>query len=161
THRAFQGNSFEGPIPESLSNLTKLTTLRIGDIVSGSSSFAFVSSLTSLNILVLRNCRISGDLGAVDFSKFTKLAFLDLSFNNISGKVPQSILNLQMLTDLFLGNNSLTGGLPDGISPSLKNLDFSYNQLTGSFPSWATQNNLQLNLVANNFDLGSTNNGYL
>ncbi|BAT04280.1 Os08g0203600, partial [Oryza sativa Japonica Group] len=71
---------------------------------------------------VLRNCRISGDLGAVDFSKFTKLAFLDLSFNNISGKVPQSILNLQMLTDLFLGNNSLTGGLPDGISPSLKNL---------------------------------------
>ncbi|XP_052165330.1 probable LRR receptor-like serine/threonine-protein kinase At1g56130 isoform X1 [Oryza glaberrima] len=158
---AFQGNSFEGPIPASLSNLTKLTTLRIGDIVNGSSSFSFVSNLTSLNILVLRNCRISGDLGAVDFSKFTKLAFLDLSFNNISGNVPQSILNLQMLTDLFLGNNSLTGGLPDGISPSLKNLDFSYNQLTGSFPSWSTQNNLQLNLVANNFDLGSTNNGIL
>uniref|UniRef100_A0A0E0LS96 non-specific serine/threonine protein kinase n=1 Tax=Oryza punctata TaxID=4537 RepID=A0A0E0LS96_ORYPU len=110
---AFQGNSFEGPIPASLSNLTKLTTF------------------------VLRNCKISGDLGAVDFSKFKNLTFL------------------------FLGNNSLTGGLPDGISPSLTNLDFSYNQLTGSFPSWGTQNNLQLNLVANNFVLGNNNNGIL
>ncbi|KAF0933920.1 hypothetical protein E2562_020048, partial [Oryza meyeriana var. granulata] len=61
----------------------------------------------------------------------------------------------------FLGNNSLTGRLPDVISRSLKTIDFSYNQLTGSFPSWATQNNLQLNLVANNFVLGSTNNGTL
>jgi hypothetical protein len=74
-----------------------------------------------LEIFVLRNCRISGDLGAVDFSKFTKLAFLDLSFNNISGNVPKSILNLQKLIFLFLGNNSLTGELPDGISPSLTN----------------------------------------
>ncbi|XP_015649962.1 probable LRR receptor-like serine/threonine-protein kinase At1g56140 isoform X2 [Oryza sativa Japonica Group] len=158
---AFQGNSFEGPIPASLSNLTKLTTLRIGDIVNGSSSLAFISSLTSLDTLVLRNCKISGDLGAVDFSKFANLTFLDLSFNNISGNVPKSILNLQKLIFLFLGNNSLTGELPDGISPSLTNLDFSYNQLTGSFPSWVTQNNLQLNLVANNFILGSTNIGML
>ncbi|XP_006659921.1 probable LRR receptor-like serine/threonine-protein kinase At1g56130 isoform X2 [Oryza brachyantha] len=158
---AFQGNSFEGPIPASLSNLTKLTTLKIGDIVNGSSSLAFISDLTSLSTLVLRNCRISDNLGAVDFTKLTGLNFLDLSFNNISGHVPQSVLNLQNLQYLFLGNNSLTGRLPDGISPSLTNLDFSYNQLTGSFPSWATQNNLQLNLVANNFVLGSTNNGIL
>ncbi|KAG8086948.1 hypothetical protein GUJ93_ZPchr0010g7983 [Zizania palustris] len=156
----FLGNSFEGPIPSTLSNLNKLTNLRIGDIVNGSSSLAFISNLTSLNlnILVLRNCRISGNLGAVDFSKFANLAFLDLSFNNITGDVPPSILNLQKLTILFLGNNSLTGRLPDSISPSLTNLDFSYNQLSGSFPSWVTQNNLQLNLVANNFILGSDNN---
>ncbi|KAL5229725.1 hypothetical protein ABZP36_028501 [Zizania latifolia] len=153
----FLGNSFEGPIPATLSNLNKLTNLRIGDIVNGSSSLAFISNLTSLNILVLRNCRISGNLGAVDFSNFANLAFLDLSFNNITGDVPPSILNLQKLTILFLGNNSLTGRLPDSISPSLTNLDFSYNQLTGSFPSWVTQNNLQLNLVANNFILVNDN----
>ncbi|XP_025820401.1 probable LRR receptor-like serine/threonine-protein kinase At1g56140 isoform X1 [Panicum hallii] len=154
----FQGNSFEGPIPESLSNLTKLTDLRIGDIVNGSSSLSFISNLTSLNVLILRNCRISDNLATVNFSNLAGLTLLDLSFNNITGQIPQSILNLENLGFLFLGNNSLSGSLPNVKSPSLNNLDFSYNQLSGSFPSWATQNNLQLNLVANNFVLGSSNN---
>ncbi|KAG8085010.1 hypothetical protein GUJ93_ZPchr0010g7619 [Zizania palustris] len=156
---AFQGNSFEGPIPTSFSNLTKLTNLRIGDIVNGSSSLAFISNLTSLSNLILRNCRISGTLGPVDFSKFRALMLLDLSFNNITGQIPQSILNQEKLVFLFLGNNSLTGRLPDVISSSLKTIDFSYNQLTGSLPSWATQNNLQLNLVANNLVIGSATIG--
>ncbi|KAF0928016.1 hypothetical protein E2562_037230, partial [Oryza meyeriana var. granulata] len=158
---AFQGNSFEGPIPASLSNLTKLTNLRIGDIINGSSSLAFVSNLTSLSNLILRNCRISGNLGLVDFSKFAALTYLDLSFNNITGQVPQSILNLENLEFLFLGNNSLTGRLPDVKSSSLTTLDLSYNQLTGRFPSWVNQNNLQLNLVANNFVLVGTNSSTL
>uniref|UniRef100_A0A0E0PJR7 non-specific serine/threonine protein kinase n=1 Tax=Oryza rufipogon TaxID=4529 RepID=A0A0E0PJR7_ORYRU len=158
---ALYGNSFEGPIPESLSNLAKLKTLRIGDIVNGISPLAFISNMTSLSTIILRNCKISSDLGAIDFSKFEHLELLDLSFNNITGEVPQSILNLGNLKFLFLGNNSLTGRLPDGISSSLKAIDFSYNQLTGSFPSWASQNNLQLNLVANNFLLESTSDSTL
>ncbi|KAK3121398.1 hypothetical protein QOZ80_8BG0652300 [Eleusine coracana subsp. coracana] len=157
----FQGNSFEGPIPVSLSNLTKLTSLRIGDLVNGSSSLDFISNLTSLNVLILRNCRISDNLATVNFSKLGGLTLLDLSFNNITGEIPESILNLQNLGFLFLGNNSLSGSLPDAKSPSLNNLDLSYNQLTGSFPSWATENNLQLNLVANNFVLSTSNNSIL
>ncbi|EEE68222.1 hypothetical protein OsJ_26394 [Oryza sativa Japonica Group] len=83
---AFQGNSFEGPIPESLSNLTKLTTF------------------------VLRNCRISGDLGAVDFSKFTKLAFLNLVANNFdlgstnNGILPPGLNCLQKDTPCLRGS---------------------------------------------------------
>ncbi|KAL6659031.1 hypothetical protein ACP70R_003071 [Stipagrostis hirtigluma subsp. patula] len=157
----FQGNSFEGPIPASLSNLTKLTSLRIGDILNGSSSLAFISNLTSLNVLILRNCKISDNISTVNFSKLAGLTLLDLSFNNITGQVPQSILNLEKLGFLFLGNNSLSGNLPDGKSPSLNNLDFSYNQLSGRLPSWATENNLQLNLVANNFVLGTSNSSML
>ncbi|XP_062195410.1 probable LRR receptor-like serine/threonine-protein kinase At1g56130 [Phragmites australis] len=157
----FQGNSFQGPIPASLSNLTNLTILRIGDLVNGSSSLGFISNLTLLNVLILRNCRISDNLATVNFSNLAGLTLLDLSFNNITGQIPQSILNLETLGFLFLGNNSLLGSLPDEKSPSLNNLDFSYNQLSGSFPSWATQNNLQLNLVANNFVLGRNNNSIL
>uniref|UniRef100_A0A0E0LS84 non-specific serine/threonine protein kinase n=1 Tax=Oryza punctata TaxID=4537 RepID=A0A0E0LS84_ORYPU len=122
-----------GPFPSTFSKLKNLKLLRASDNDFTGKIPDYIGSLTNLEDLVLRNCKISGDLGAVDFSKFKK----------------------------FLGNNSLTGGLPDGISPSLTNLDFSYNQLTGSFPSWVTQNNLQLNLVANNFVLGSNNNGIL
>ncbi|XP_040382722.1 probable LRR receptor-like serine/threonine-protein kinase At1g56130 isoform X2 [Oryza brachyantha] len=157
----FQGNSFQGPIPASLSNLTRLTSLRIGDILNGSSSLSFISNLTSLNVLILRNCKISDNLGTVNFSKLAGLTLLDLSFNNITGHVPQTILNLNNLGFLFLGNNSLSGSLPYDKSPSLNNLDFSYNSLSGSFPPWVTGNNLQLNLVANNFVLDSTNNSIL
>ncbi|PAN10187.1 hypothetical protein PAHAL_2G077300 [Panicum hallii] len=155
------GNSFEGPIPASLSNLTRLTNLIVGDIVNGSSSLAFISSLTSLSTLILRNCKLSGNLGAVNISKLANLILLDLSFNNITGQVPRSILTLDKLEFLFLGNNSLTGSLPDVKSASLKNLDFSYNRLTGRFPSWATESDLHLNLVANNFVLDSTNDSIL
>ncbi|RCV35408.1 hypothetical protein SETIT_7G237600v2 [Setaria italica] len=156
----FQGNSFQGPLPTTLSNLVQLTSLRIGDIVNGSSSLAFISNMTSLNTLVLRNCRISDNLASVNFSQFAKLSLLDLSFNNITGQVPQALLNLNILSFLFLGNNSLSGSLPSSIGTSLKNLDFSYNQLSGNFPSWVSPN-LTLNLVANNFVVSNSNNSVL
>uniref|UniRef100_A0A0E0P6X5 non-specific serine/threonine protein kinase n=1 Tax=Oryza rufipogon TaxID=4529 RepID=A0A0E0P6X5_ORYRU len=129
-------NGFTGKIPDYLGSMTNLEEMRIGDIVNGISPLALISNLTSLNTLILRNCKIYGDLGAVDFSMFEKLSLLDLSFNNITGKVSQSILNLGNLQFLFLGNNNLAGRLPDGISSSLK----------------------AMNLVANNFLLGSTSN---
>uniref|UniRef100_A0A453QEQ2 non-specific serine/threonine protein kinase n=1 Tax=Aegilops tauschii subsp. strangulata TaxID=200361 RepID=A0A453QEQ2_AEGTS len=138
TELRLQGNSFQGPIPATLSNLGQLASLRIGDILNGSSSsLAFVNNLTSLNTLVLRNCRISDKLVSIDFSKFTSLNLLDLSFNNITGQVPQTLLNLN----------------------SLAFLDFSYNLLSGSIPSWAK--NSQLNLVANNFVADSSSNSVL
>ncbi|KAM0904184.1 hypothetical protein ACQ4PT_018158 [Festuca glaucescens] len=80
----------------------------------------------------------------------------DLSFNNITGEVPQTLLNLNSLTFLFLGNNSLSGSLPSSIGSLLKSLDFSYNQLSGSVPSWAKDS--QLNLVTNNFVADSSSN---
>ncbi|GJN09499.1 hypothetical protein PR202_ga27512 [Eleusine coracana subsp. coracana] len=151
---------FTGQIPDFLGSLTKLEDLRIGDIVNGSSSLDFIGNLTSLNVLILRNSRISDNLATVNFSKLAGLTLLDLSFNNITGQIPESILNLQNLNFLFLGNNSLSGSLPNAKSPSLNNLDFSYNQLSGSFPSWATESNLQLNLVANNSFLVAATTDY-
>ncbi|GJN36939.1 hypothetical protein PR202_gb25845 [Eleusine coracana subsp. coracana] len=115
----FQGNSFQGPLPTTLSNLIRLNDLRIGDIVNGSSSLEFISNMPSLSTLILRNCKISDSLTSVNFSQFANL-------------------NL-----LFLGNNSLSGSLPSSIGSSLKTLDFSYNQLSGNFPSWASGNSMR------------------
>ncbi|KAE9458434.1 hypothetical protein C3L33_09692, partial [Rhododendron williamsianum] len=39
--------------------------------------------------------------------------------------------------------------------------DVSYNELSGSFPSWIEEQDLQLNLVANNFTIESANNSVL
>ncbi|XP_073002055.1 probable LRR receptor-like serine/threonine-protein kinase At1g56130 isoform X2 [Typha latifolia] len=159
TELRLQGNSFQGPIPSSLSNLVQMTDLRIGDIINGSSSLAFISNMTSLSTLILRNSKISDTIP--DFSTFINLQKLDLSFNNITGQLPQPLFNLNSLVYLFLGNNSLSGSLPVQKSTSLVNIDLSYNQLSGSFPLWVSENNLQLNLVANNFLMDSSNSRYL
>ncbi|KAK9906111.1 hypothetical protein M0R45_002866 [Rubus argutus] len=158
----FQGNSFEGPIPSALSNLTSLTELRITDIstTNGSSSLGFIKNMKSLNFLVLRNNNISDSIPS-NIGEYQKLSQLDLSFNNLAGQIPDSLFNLSSLSILFLGNNKLNGTLPEYKSPSLHNVDVSYNNLVGSIPSWANEANLQLNLVANNFTLDSSNSSAL
>ncbi|KAK9949627.1 hypothetical protein M0R45_005144 [Rubus argutus] len=81
----------------------------------------------------------------------------DLSFNNLTGQIPDSLFNLSSLSILFLGNNKLNGTLPEYKTASLLNIDLSYNYLVGSFPSWVKEEKLQLNLVANNFNIESSN----
>ncbi|CAA0822383.1 Probable LRR receptor-like serine/threonine-protein kinase [Striga hermonthica] len=159
TQLRLQGNAFQGPIPPSLSNLTLLVDLRISDILNGSSSLEFVRDMTSLSTLILRNNNISGSLPS--FSLFQRLQLLDLSFNNLTGRIPDSLFNHSTLTNLFLGSNRLTGGLPLQKSPDLRNIDLSYNGLSGSFPSWVREQNLQLNLVANNFTIEGSNSNAL
>ncbi|KAA8523441.1 hypothetical protein F0562_009864 [Nyssa sinensis] len=141
-----QGNSFEGPIPSSFSNLTSLTDLRISDLSNGSSSLQFLMDMKSLAILVLRNNNLSGSIPA-NIGEYQSLSRI----------IPDSLFNLSSLSYLFLGNNKLTGTLPVQKSTTLLNIDLSYNELSGSFPSWVSQQDLQLNLVANNFTIGSSN----
>ncbi|KAK3033138.1 hypothetical protein RJ639_036497, partial [Escallonia herrerae] len=146
----FQGNSFEGPIPQTLSNLTSLTDLRISDLSNRSSSLEFLSDMKLLNVLILRNLNLSGSI-PTNIGEYQSLSQLDLSFNNLTGQIPDSLFNLSSLAYLSLGNNKLNGTLPAEKSASLVSIDLSYNELSGTFPSWVGTQNLQLNLVANNF----------
>ncbi|CAN4103811.1 unnamed protein product [Withania somnifera] len=146
----FEGNAFEGPIPASFSNLTSLNDLRISDLSNGSSSLDFLRNMKSLSKLVLRNNNISGSIPR-NIGEYQGLSLLDLSFNNLTGRIPDALFNLTLLTHLFLGDNKLTGALPAPKSPSLQTIDLSYNGLSGNFPSWISGENLQLNLVGNNF----------
>ncbi|KAL3737441.1 hypothetical protein ACJRO7_026240 [Eucalyptus globulus] len=159
TQLFLQGNSFEGSIPSTFSNLTALKDLRISDVSNVSSSLEFIRNMKNLTILVLRNNNISDSLPS-DFSGYQSLSQLDLSFNKLTGQIPDSLFNLSSLTYLFLGNNSLNGTLPEQKSASLRNIDISYNNLMGSIPSWVS-NDLQLNLVGNNFTLDNSNTSLL
>ncbi|GMN46951.1 hypothetical protein TIFTF001_016134 [Ficus carica] len=132
-----QGNSFEGSIPMTFSHMTSLKELRLSDILNGSSSsLAFIKDMKSLNILVLRN-------------------------NRISDSIPADIGDYKNLEHLFLGNNNLNGTLPQQKINSLLNIDVSYNNLLGTLPSWVNGKDLQLNLVSNNFTLDSSTNSAL
>ncbi|GLT87777.1 hypothetical protein SLE2022_058390 [Rubroshorea leprosula] len=156
----FQGNSFVGPIPSTFANLTSLTELRINGLSNGSSTLEFIKDMKSLSVLELRNSNISDTIPS-NIGEYHSLKQLDLSFNDTSGQIPNSLFNLSSITHLFLGNNKLNGTLPAQKSPSLLNIDVSYNNLAGSFPSWVNGQNLSLNLVANNFTIESSSNSGL
>ncbi|CAG7904262.1 unnamed protein product [Brassica rapa] len=150
------GTGLSGPIPSSFSNLASLTELRLGDISNGSSSLEFIKTMKSLSILVLRNSNLEGAIPS-NIGEYSSLLQVDLSFNKLHGPIPTSLFNLSRLSHLFLGNNKLIGSLPTRKSQSLKNIDVSYNNLSGSLPSWVSLPNLKLNLVANNFTLKGLN----
>ncbi|KAL4554070.1 hypothetical protein LXL04_039811 [Taraxacum kok-saghyz] len=118
-------NNFTGRIPDFIGNWSQLRSLRISGLSNG--NLGFIRDLKSLSILSLRN-------------------------SGISGSVPNDIGEYNF-TQLFLGNNSLTGTLPNVKSTTLVNIDLSYNELSGTLPSWANDRGLQLygNIVVNNF----------
>ncbi|XP_031119166.1 probable LRR receptor-like serine/threonine-protein kinase At1g56140 isoform X1 [Ipomoea triloba] len=150
-----QGNSFQGPIPSTFLKLTLMVDLRISDLLNGNSSLDFIRNMKNLSKLVLRNNNISASIPS-NIGEYQSLSLLDLSYNNLTGRVPDQLFNLSSLQNLFLGSNKLTGPLPSQKSQSLQNIDLSYNELSGSLPSWTGGRGLQLNLISNNFTIGSS-----
>lgn len=66
-----------------------------------------------------------------------KVVGLDLSNNNLQGKIPITIGNLRNLETLNLSHNNITGKIP-GLFRKFKNLkevNFEGNQLVGNIPS--------------------------
>ena len=61
---------------------------------------------------------------------------INLSDNNLTGSIPNSIEGLIELRRLYLSNNQLTGDIPESIGylGNLEWIDLSNNQLTGGIP---------------------------
>ncbi|XP_022636498.1 receptor-like protein 12 [Vigna radiata var. radiata] len=72
------------------------------------------------------------------WKQINSLVYLDLSHNNFSGKIPTSMGWLLDLEALLLRNNNLVEGIPFSIKNCtwLIMLDLSENKLSGSIPDW-------------------------
>ncbi|WVZ62425.1 hypothetical protein U9M48_012181 [Paspalum notatum var. saurae] len=130
-------NRFTGPLPLSLTNLTKLQVFVLEGNefeANNEQEWGFIASLN--------NC--------------TRLQFLDIGSNRFAGELPGSLSNLSTnLQWLRAYSNNISGAIPSGIGnlPSLEVLSFSENLLTGLIPESIgklTQLN-QLLLDANRF----------
>ncbi|KAJ8443482.1 hypothetical protein Cgig2_016965 [Carnegiea gigantea] len=107
---------FQGPIPFSLGNLTKLTYLDLsgqednnvfsGDLPSSVANLTQVQHL-GLSLLNSRPERLIAWL-----SSLSKLTALSLHFVNLGGEVPSVIANLSSLKELTLFQNQLSGEIP-------------------------------------------------
>ncbi|KAL9335929.1 hypothetical protein Peur_070417 [Populus x canadensis] len=121
------GNNFEGNLTAQTFSLPRLERLWVSDVSNPGISFPEeVPEPKSLFSVVLRNCKINGSIPEY-IGNWSQLKYLDLSFNNLSGSVPETFLRLNKL---FLTNNTLSG-LPNWTNNSMTNVyptaDLSYN----------------------------------
>jgi serine/threonine-protein kinase RIO1 len=95
-----------------------------------------VAALTSLKLyLNLSNNELQGPL-PLELSKMDMVLAIDISMNNLSGRVPPQLENCIALEYLNLSGNSLEGPLPNSLGqlPYIQSLDVSCNKLNGTIP---------------------------
>lgn len=117
-------------------------------------TFTSLNSLTHLRVLSLKRNNLSGSLP--DMSKFTSLRLvflshnkfsgefpvflsrlyrLDLSYNNLSGHIPDDVNNLTHILTLRLESNQFSGKIPEINLINLLDFNISGNKLTGEIPN--------------------------
>ncbi|KAG0615822.1 hypothetical protein M758_5G069500 [Ceratodon purpureus] len=107
------GNSFTGSIPQSIGNLTKLQSLDLSDNQLSGILPESLGSLKNLKQgLNLSHNAIEG-LILSSLGLLPNLTELDMSFNKLYGVIPDTIANMSSLVFLNLSMNDLQGRLPE------------------------------------------------
>ncbi|KAL8031976.1 hypothetical protein ABFX02_13G063500 [Erythranthe guttata] len=143
---AIQASGLTGPIPSGIASLTKLTDLRISDLSGNVSTFPDLSNIKKLKTLILRSCNIIGELPSY-LGGMKTLKVLDLSFNKLSGPIPDTYIDLANTDYIYLTGNSLSGPLPEWMMKDGDRIDVSYNNLTSESSASSCQPR-NLNLFA-------------
>ncbi|KAL6576052.1 Brassinosteroid LRR receptor kinase [Orobanche hederae] len=182
-HLDLSSNRFSGSVENSLSTCVKLSFANLTSnkltgtapkLPSGSIQFLYLQDNDFHGVfpdsLLSDLCTTLVELD-LSFNNFTGtlpeslgscsvLEFLDISTNNFSGPLPvESFLKLSSLKTLVLAFNNFVGNLPDSLSKlvSLEILDASSNSISGSIPSRLCQdhrNSLKVLYLQNNMFTG-------
>ncbi|TYI07940.1 hypothetical protein ES332_A10G261400v1 [Gossypium tomentosum] len=132
-------NQLHGGIPEKLAKSDSLVFLRLSNNRLSGKITPTIFGLNSLNFLYLDGNNFDGRLPSIDITivRLSPLMVMDLSNNNLSGKLPRWISNLPELTALDLFNNQLEGSIPRDLChiDGLKVLELSQNKFSGPIPS--------------------------
>ncbi|XP_027065758.1 polygalacturonase inhibitor 1-like [Coffea arabica] len=109
----FDDNKVSAQIPAAIGNLPYLEMLdmnRLPNLVGPIPSS--ISRLTRLNFLRLKSNGLSGPVPSF-LGQIKSLTFLDLSFNQFSGSIPPSLTRLN-LQGFDVSHNNLCGQIPQG-----------------------------------------------
>ncbi|WZZ17397.1 hypothetical protein YC2023_110486 [Brassica napus] len=157
-HLHLNNNTLTGEIPVELSKLNNLAHLILDNNNLTGSLPQELARLPSLTILQMDNNNFHGSVIPEAYGSFSRLVRLDLSWNKLTGSIPESKLSDNMTT-IELSYNNLTGSIPQSFSEldSLQLLSLENNSLSGSVPTeiWENKsfedNKLQVDLRNNNF----------
>jgi Leucine-rich repeat (LRR) protein len=135
-------NNLNGPIPESITHLERLSSLKLGKNNLGGDEARtipdFIGQLTGLRTLSLSSNHFKGPLPD-SLANLTKLWSLSLSRNSIGGTLPAFLGNMLELKTLSMNNNDLTGTLqPLENLTKLQSLWLYTNDLSGTVDILAT-----------------------
>lgn len=155
---ALAGNSFSGEIPD-LRNKPHLSEI---DLTGNHFTGDFSSKLTDVPLLQILNLG-GNDFGGPlpDLSGVKRLSRMNIENNSFTGTLPSTLGDLGAsgngVLGLNLANNHFKGALPPNIVKlkSLRTLDVSGNQLTGTLPHLHTLPHLEdgaVMLGGNDFD---------
>ncbi|GLT82358.1 hypothetical protein SLE2022_007420 [Rubroshorea leprosula] len=146
-------NKLEGPLPLFPANITSLS-------LSSNRFSGNISSLCSitgkvLDLLDLSFNQLSGELPDC-MASWSDLRIMNLAHNHLFGKIPISIGSLNWLETFSLRNNSFSGEIPWSLRDCtyLEFLDLSHNKFSGLVPDWIggrLDNLTYLLLRSNNF----------
>ncbi|KAL6640743.1 hypothetical protein ACP70R_021866 [Stipagrostis hirtigluma subsp. patula] len=130
------GTDLAGPVPDDLGRLRRLRILALGNNSLSGTIPSAIGNLTRLQVLALYLNKLSGQIPS-ELVSLRKLEYLALTENELSGLVPNfSSSGAPSLTQLYMGNNSLSGSIPHGIGSltMLRVLYLRSNQLNGHVP---------------------------
>ena len=138
-------NQLSGPIPAWIKNLTSLFLL---DLASNNLTGELPTALTEMPMLKTQKTARNLDPRVFELPLYLAHSFqyriattfkktLDLGHNNLTGVIPQEIVQLKSLEKLNLSFNGFPGEIPQQLSKltNLEVLDLSSNHLIGAIPS--------------------------
>ncbi|KAL7611155.1 hypothetical protein Lser_V15G12828 [Lactuca serriola] len=124
---------------ESLKNASECSRYSLERLKLGSSLYDIIleslGRLANLRELDLSFCGLTGPI-TESITGLRFLEVLDLSYNQLTGTIPESLGGLANLRELHLHNCRLIGPIPESVTRLrfLQVLDLSHNQLTGPIP---------------------------
>ncbi|MQM21155.1 hypothetical protein Taro_054189 [Colocasia esculenta] len=170
-------NSLSGPIPSTLASQTGL----IGPGAVSGKQFAFLrneggSSCAGAGVIfefagirperlatfpLVHACpttRIYTGTAVYTFASNGSMIYLDLSYNSLSGSIPNNMGAMNYLQVFNLGHNQLTGPIPVtfGGLKAVGVLDLSHNRLTGDIPGSLGTLSFLVDLDVSNNNLSGT-----
>ncbi|KAL0351424.1 UNVERIFIED_CONTAM: Receptor-like protein EIX2 [Sesamum calycinum] len=129
-------NHISGRVPDLSSKFSGFPTIDIS--YNNFSGFLPLFNPNS-SVLQLSRNMFRGSISSICTINYTKLGLLDLSYNQLSGQLPDCWMSMTKLSILNLGNNDISGEIPRTLGQSgcwlLVTLQLRSNNLSGELPS--------------------------